>query len=57
MEMDYHVSDVGKFMVSFASEIDCFKVNQLMNQGMKFQQAVDYLELRPNTHYSVVKLS
>lgn len=53
--MEDHIRYMGAFDVEFNDSEDARKVHDLMQSGMKFQEAVDHLELRPNMHYTVTR--
>jgi hypothetical protein len=41
----------ASFSIEFNEPDDARRVHELMEGGMKFQEAIDYLELRPNEHF------
>lgn len=42
--------------IEFESEEQCQQVYDLMNSGMKFNEAIDYLELRPFKHFVATRV-
>lgn len=49
------VSASAAFDIEFNDTDTASKVNDLIQSGMRFQQALDLLELRPNEHYTVTR--
>ncbi|OBC11420.1 hypothetical protein A5784_35060 [Mycobacterium sp. 852013-50091_SCH5140682] len=52
---DNPISSSASFNVEFNDPDDARRVNELMRDGLQFQQAVDQLELRPNEHFTVTR--
>lgn len=55
--MSSPIASFTEMNVQFETPEDCARVHQLMNGGMRFVEAIDYLELRPFTHFSVTRTS
>ena len=49
------VSASAAFDIEFNDTDTASKVNDLIQSGMRFQQALDLLELRPNKHFMVTR--
>ncbi|MCV7174953.1 hypothetical protein [Mycolicibacterium sphagni] len=49
------ISSGASFDIEFENARDAARVKDLLDDGMRFQEAIDMLELRPNEHFTVVR--
>ena len=49
------VSASAEFEIEFNEHRDARRINELVHGGMRLQQALDFLELRLNEHYTVTR--